>query len=454
MHGFEPATGNLNIHSHNTRSVIKLIVGSFGDANVRAAVTNTGFRVNTATASTTSTSGALVVDGGAGIGGNLNVGYSAIFNTSKTANYDFIVRGDNDDTLIWARPSSTYDQVVVGNSATTSTLVTGAKLIVNTTDSILIPVGSTAQRPGSSGGTDTAGMIRFNTSNAQLEFYNGSAWTNTGTSFTVVASDTFDGDDNTLIFTLGAAATTQSVVVSLNGVLQIPTTAYSVSGATLTFTSPPATGDKIEVRRFTTTATVSTFESSNGYVSFVATNSFANINAGTSSATNRMSFNTTGNVAVTANIAPSANVAYDLGNVNSWWKNVFTSKTVTTGADLAENYLADAVYNPGTVVEFGGEAEVTVSMTEGSVRIAGVVSSDPAHVMNGGLKGSTVASVALVGRVPVNVIGPVYKGDMLISAGYGYARACSSPAIGSVIGKAVANFEGEKGSVEVVVGRL
>ena len=453
-HGIEPATGNLNIHSHNTGSVIKLIVGSFGDSNIRATVTNTGFRVNTATASTTSTSGALVVDGGAGIGGNLNVGQSAIFNTTKTANYDFIVRGDNDDTLIWARPSATYDQVVVGNSATTSTLVSGAKLIVNTTDSILIPVGSTAQRPGSAGGTDTAGMIRFNSSNAQLEFYNGSSWTNTGTSFTVVASDQFDGDDNTLIFTLGATATTQSVIVSLNGVLQIPTTAYSVSGATLTFTSPPATGDKIEVRRFTTTATVSTFESSNGYVSFVATNSFANINAGTSAATNRMSFNTTGNVSVSANIAPSANVAYDLGNVNSWWKNVFTSKTVTTGADLAENYLADAVYNPGTVVEFGGEAEVTVSMTEGSVRVAGVVSSDPAHVMNGGLKGSTVASVALVGRVPVNVIGPVYKGDMLISAGYGYARACSAPAIGSVIGKAVANFEGEKGSVEVVVGRL
>ena len=454
MHGFEPATGNLNIHSHNTGSVIKLIVGAFGDANVKAAVTNTGFRVNTATASTTSTSGALVVDGGAGIGGNLNVGYSAIFNTTKTANYDFIVRGDNDDTLIWARPSATYDQVVIGNSATTSTLVSGAKLIVNTTDSILIPVGSTAQRPGSAGGTDTAGMIRFNSSNSQLEFYNGAAWTNTGTSFTVVASDQFDGDDNTLIFTLGAAATTQSVIVSLNGVLQIPTTAYSVSGTTLTFTSPPATGDKIEVRRFTTTATVSTFESGNGYVSFVATNSFANINAGASSATTRMSFNTTGNVSMSANIQPSANVSFDIGNVNSWFKNIFVNKTVTGGADLAENYLADGVYNPGTVVEFGGEAEVTVSMTEGSVRIAGVVSSDPAHVMNGGLKGSTVASVALVGRVPVNVIGPVYKGDMLISAGYGYARACSAPAIGSVIGKAVANFEGEKGSVEVVVGRL
>lgn len=453
-HGFEPATGNLNIHSHASGSVIKFIVGAFDTANTKAAVTTNGISVNTATASTSTTSGALVVSGGTGIGGNLNVGLGAIFNTSKTANYDFIVRGDNDDTLIWARPGSAYDSVVIGNSATTSTLVNGAKLIINSTDSVLIPVGSTAQRPGSSGGTDTAGMIRFNTSNAQLEFYNGSSWTNTGTSFTVIASETFDGDDTTTIFTLSAAATTQSVIVSLNGVLQIPTTAYSVSGTTLTFTQAPATGDKIEVRRFTTTTTVSTLESPNAFVSFVTTNTFANINAGTGAATTRMSFNTTGNVSVTANVQPSANVTYDLGNVNSWWKRIFVNSTVTGGADIAENYLADAVYNPGTVVEFGGEAEVTVSMAEGSTRIAGVITSEPGHVMNGGLKGSTVASVALLGRVPVNVIGPVYKGDMLISAGYGFARACASPVMGSVIGKALANFEGEKGSVEVVVGRL
>ena len=452
-HGVGTA-GNLIIMSELQNTVIRFRIGNYDEANTRATITTTGFRVNTATASTTSTSGALIVDGGAGIASNLNVGQSAIFNTSKTANYDFIVRGDNDDTLIWARPSSTYDQVVIGNSATTSTLVTGAKLIVNTTDSILIPSGTTAQRPSSTGGTDTAGMIRFNTSNAQLEFYNGSGWTNTGTSFTVIASETFDGDDLTLNFTLGAAATTQSVIVSTNGVLQIPTLAYSVSGTTLTFTSPPATGDKIEVRRLSTTATVSTLESSNGFVSFTTNNNFANINAGTGSAVTRVSVNTTGNVNISGNLAPSANVSYDIGNVNSWFKNIFVNKTVTGGADLAENYLADAVYNPGTVVEFGGEAEITVSMAQGSTRIAGVITTNPGHLMNGGLRGTTVASVALVGRVPVNVIGPIYKGDMLISAGYGYARACATPTLGSVIGKAVANFEGEKGSVEVVVGRL
>ena len=74
--------------------------------------------------------------------------------------------------------------------------------------------------------------------------------------------------------------------------------------------------------------------------------------------------------------------------------------------------------------------------------------------MNGGLKGSNVASVALVGRVPCLVIGPIKKGDLMVSAGYGYARASAAPKIGSVIGKALENFEGEKGSIEIVVGRL
>jgi hypothetical protein len=453
-HGIEPATGNLNIHSHNTGSVIKLIVGAFGDGNVRAAVTNTGFTVNAATATTSSSSGALIVTGGAGFGSNINVAQGAVFNTSKTANYDFIVRGDNDDTLIWARPSSAYDSVVIGNSATTSSLVNGAKLIINTTDSILIPVGSTAQRPGSAGGTDVAGMIRFNSSNNQLEFYNGSSWTNTGTTLTVIASETFDGDNSTVNFTLGAAATTASVIVSINGVLQIPTTAYTVSGTTLTFTQAPVTGDKIEVRRLTTTITASTLESPNAFVSLTTTNSFANINAGTASPTTRMSFNTTGNVALSANIAPSANVTYDIGDSTNWFKRIYVNSTVTGGADIAENYRADAVYNAGTVVEFGGPEEVTVSMTEASTRVAGVITTSPAHVMNGGLRAGCVASVALLGRVPVNVIGPVAKGDMLVSAGYGYARASASPRLGSVIGKAVTNFEGEKGSVEVVVGRL
>jgi len=167
--------------------------------------------------------------GGAGIGGNINVGGGALLNVDQTANYDVKVYGANDTSLLWARSASGYDQVLVGNSAAVSDLVTGAKLQINTTDSILLPSGTTAQRPGSVGGTDTAGMIRFNTSIADLEFYDGSAWTTAGSEFTILASDTFDGDDSTTAFTLGASATTAGVIASINGVVQLPTTSYSVS---------------------------------------------------------------------------------------------------------------------------------------------------------------------------------------------------------------------------------
>ena len=244
--------------------------GRFTTVTATGVITSSGNLVaNSGTASTSTTTGALVVTGtgGAGIGGNLNVGQSAIFNTTKTANYDFIVRGDNDDTLIWARPSATYDQVVIGNNATTGTLVTGAKVIVNTTDSMIIPTGTTTQRPGSSGGVDTAGMIRFNTSLQNFEFFDGTNWAGAGSAITVIASDQFTGDGLTTIFTLGASSTTASAIISINGVVQLPVTAYNIVGTTLTFTEAPQTGDTIDVRRLATTSVVSNLQTANGYVS-------------------------------------------------------------------------------------------------------------------------------------------------------------------------------------------
>jgi hypothetical protein len=127
--------------------------------------------------------------------------------------------------------------------------------------------------------------------------------------------------------------------------------------------------------------------------------------------------------------------------------------TQSQWADLAENYLADSAYEPGTVLEFGGDHEVTVASDE-SRRIAGVVSTKPSHLMNTGLVGETVVAVALQGRVPCKVRGKIRKGDMLVSGGSGYARPALDPKMGSVIGKALENFDGVSGVIEVVVGRL
>ena len=120
-------------------------------------------------------------------------------------------------------------------------------------------------------------------------------------------------------------------------------------------------------------------------------------------------------------------------------------------ADLAENYTADADYAPGTVLEFGGDAEVTIASDE-SKRVAGIVSTQPAHLMNSHLQAEHVVALALIGRVPCKVRGTINKGDMLVSGGDGYAIAKETPILGTVIGKAISSSTGDN-IIEVVVGR-
>ena len=74
--------------------------------------------------------------------------------------------------------------------------------------------------------------------------------------------------------------------------------------------------------------------------------------------------------------------------------------------------------------------------------------------MNAGLEGAHVIDLALSGRVPCKVKGPVAKGDMMVSAGGGYARAEENPSMGTVIGKALENNDKDEATIEVVVGRL
>ena len=120
-------------------------------------------------------------------------------------------------------------------------------------------------------------------------------------------------------------------------------------------------------------------------------------------------------------------------------------------ADLAEKYSADADIAPGTVVSFGGESEVTTSSVDGDRKIAGVISTNPAYLMNHEAEG---VEVALTGRVPCRVTGKIEKGDMLVSAGNGMARAEEDPKLGSVIGKALESNESGDAVIEVVVGKL
>jgi len=124
-----------------------------------------------------------------------------------------------------------------------------------------------------------------------------------------------------------------------------------------------------------------------------------------------------------------------------------------TYADLAEKYLSDDFYEPGTVVVFGGKKEITISTEAGCRNIAGVISSYPAYILNADCQGP---EVALLGRVPCRVVGTIKKGDMMIASSIpGVATASDDPKLGSVIGKALADYDSENvGLIEVVVGRI
>jgi len=364
--------------------------------------------------------------------------------------------------------TTTGSTVLIGGTSAT----TDAALKVNTTTSVMIAQGTNAERPA----VGVVGMLRFSTTADTLEQYSlADGWETVGAlSFTTIASQTFNGDDSTVAFTLSESQTTASCIVSINGVVQLPTTAYAVSTTTMTFTEAPATGDVVEVRKITTTTTVTNLDSGGGESTVTA--------------------QTSGEVDIKGNIMPVTNATYAIGNASVGWKTVHVTGNVTGGnlitaglvsaisfaktgvdgtgnigqtdnafdtvhatatsaqyADLAEKYEADAEIEPGTVVHFGGEKEVSTCDIDHCTKVAGVVSTDPAYRMNERLDAEHTVFVALTGRVPCKVTGSVQKGDMMVSAGNGMARAEASPTYGAVIGKALENWEGGEGVIEVVI---
>jgi len=548
----------------------------------------------------TNSTGLLTIDGTAS---------SAIRVNEAGADVDFIVEGDTKASLF--KVDAGTDTVVVGDGTASA----GATLKVDATDSFLVASGTTAQRPG----TGVAGMMRWNTTNTKMEYHDGSEWKNMTADFTVIVADSFNGDGSTVAFTLSNSGTTATTVVSINGVVQVPTTAYAVSGTTLTFTEAPASGDVIDARSLTTTSSVTGLDDGGGnatitangdgtldvlgdlqltaqgdlrfmdsdssnYVAFqapatvssdvvwtlpdadAATSGYALVSDGagtlswaaagatiTQDNTSNTAFNlyyastttgaltgvkydggtltfnpstetlaisnvsattvtTSGNatvggaLTVTGNLTVNGttttinsttmtvddlNITLASGAANAAAANGAgitvdgASATITyasTGdkwvfnkdgdfgandvtatnfsgiassakyADLAEKYAVVEDIAPGTVVCFGGEAEVQVCDHDMDRKVAGVVSTDPAYMMNSSLENAVY--VALTGRVPCKVVGPVRKGDMMVSAGNGAARAEENPVLGSVIGKALENFDGAEGVIEVVVGRL
>jgi len=168
----------------------------------------------------------------------------------------------------------------------------------------------------------------------------------------------------------------------------------------------------------------------------------------------------TGAITLAAQMLPSANVSIELGSTSLRWANVwattFRGTAITSQyADLAERFEADNVYLPGTVVELGGVNEITAAAQDLSDEVFGVISTRAGFMMNEGAgSDATHPAVALQGRVPVRVIGTVKKGDRLVSAGAGLARAANKTEITAfnVIGRALEDkITADEGVVEAIV---
>jgi hypothetical protein len=152
-------------------------------------------------------------------------------------------------------------------------------------------------------------------------------------------------------------------------------------------------------------------------------------------------------------IIPDATTTYDIGSSTKKYNTVYAKATSAQYADLAEIYESDEEYEVGTVVIFGGEKEITVSSMGSDPRVAGVISGDPAYLMNSTATGQ---AVALQGKVPCKVVGQISKGDMLVTHSQhpGVARKGTNPTMGTVIGKALENYDStEIGTINIVAGR-
>jgi hypothetical protein len=163
----------------------------------------------------------------------------------------------------------------------------------------------------------------------------------------------------------------------------------------------------------------------------------------------------TGQIGVLGLTNLNSNAIGNIGSTSSYFNTIFAKATSALYADVAERFAADAVYSAGTIMELGGAKEITRAQEELSERVFGVISTQAAYLMNSGAgSDATHPPIAMTGRVPVQVIGKVFKGDRLVSAGAGLARAARAgeATAFNVIGRALADkLDVDSGTVEAIV---
>ena len=248
--------------------------------------------------------------------------------------------------------------------------------------------------------------------------------------------------------TVSLAVSGLTVAEFAGSAIQVSSESY-VDNNTSLMTSA-AISDKIESYGYSTTVGDITAVTAGSGLTGGATSGGATLNVGAGSYI-VVAANTVAVDATSANTGSKVVARDSSGNFSA---GVITATaTAARYADLAEKYATDTDYEYGTVVVFGGEKEVTVTSESNSAKVAGVISTDPAYMMNKDAEGQYVA---LRGRVPCKVIGPVAKGDVLVTSSRpGFAQRADDPhfvGVACYVGKAISSIDTpSEGVIEIMV---
>lgn len=281
------------------------------------------------------------------------------------------------------------------------------------------------------------GALWFDTVNQQLNVWTGTAWLIVGPAYS--AGQGLSGSIALTINDIGSVPHNVTGIYAANVLVSIVS-----SDASFTPVAPYST-------YFPTIFTGITSNSAAAFGGNVVNTGNVYVTAGGNTSVNI----TSAGIELNSIAHTGSNAVGNIGSSSSYFNRVFATATTALYADVAERFAADEVLDAGTVVELGGAAEITKSKQDLSDKVFGVISTQAAYLMNGGAGADdTHPPVAMTGRVPVQVVGVVQKGDRLVSAGNGYARSAKpgEATAFNVIGRALVDKQTpDLGTVEAIV---
>ena len=443
--GWQNSSGSLVYLDDITDSANIITAGTPGNVQFGSLL------LSNTTSSTSNVTGALKVSGGASVAGNLyvagnvvstfaNIGNLAVtgyhIGNMNFAGADTIyINGSPVQTAAQAFDGGTIGLATIFNDTTQSTsAVTGAVTVKG-------GIGAAGNIWAGNLQSNIGGNVRANVQGnifTAAQPYITSLGTLTGLSVQGQINSRNIIPETNLTYTIGSSTSTRyskiwafdtdfSGAMTLAGILTTTANIAINTGTAAAVTTTTAVGEL-----FNTTATtvriggdaVTQFRNNTKATS--TTTGAVQVTGGISVATGNLYIGGSGGTAIvhTGHILPSSNLTANLGSSTAWYNTFYGVSTQAQYADLAENYVADDNYEIGTVVVFGGDAEITVTNEFADHRVAGVISANPAYLMNAAVSG---LPVALRGRVLVRVSGPVAKGDLLVtSTTPGYARSVGS----------------------------